>query len=252
MNGKRLANRVAIVTGAAQGIGAEYARAMAAEGARLTLCDLQAPDAIVEEIRSAGGEAIGHIADVTDPKALARLVRATEETYGGIHVLVNNAALFGTLTLKPFMEIDSDEWDRVMTVNTRGVFECVKAVVPVMRRQRYGKIVNIASGTLFKGTTHLLHYVASKGAVLAMTRVMARELGDDGIRVNAVAPGLTVSENVRRVYKQEWIDANLAGRCIKREEEPADVTGAVVFLSSAESDFITGQTLVVDGGSVMH
>jgi NAD(P)-dependent dehydrogenase (short-subunit alcohol dehydrogenase family) len=183
---------------------------------------------------------------------VARLVRETEAAYGAIHVLITNAALFGTLTLKPFTEIDSDEWDRVMTVNTRGVFECVKAVVPVMRRQRYGKIVNIASGTLFKGTTHLLHYVASKGAVVAMTRVMARELGDDGIRVNCVAPGLTVSENVRRVYKQEWIDANLASRCIKREEEPTDVTGAVLFLSSPESDFITGQTLVVDGGSVMH
>jgi NAD(P)-dependent dehydrogenase (short-subunit alcohol dehydrogenase family) len=248
----RLAGRVAIVTGAAQGIGAEYARAMAAEGARLSLCDLQSPNGVVDEIRAAGGEAIGFVTDVTDPKAVAELVRETDATFGGIHVLVTNAALFGTLDLKPFTEIASDEWDRVMAVNTRGVFECVKAVAPVMRRQGYGKIINIASGTLFKGTTLLLHYVASKGAVVAMTRVMARELGDDGIRVNCVAPGLTVSPNVRRVYTQEMINANLSSRALKREEEPSDVCGAVVFLASGESDFITGQTLVVDGGSVMH
>lgn len=248
----RLAGRVAIVTGAAQGIGAEYARALAAEGARVSLCDLQAPDAVVDEIGGRGGQAMGRVTDVTDPGAVATLVRETEAAFGRVDVMVTNAALFGTLDLKPFDEISSDEWDAVMRVNTRGVFECVKAVVPVMRRQKYGKIVNIASGTLFKGTTHLLHYVASKGAVVAMTRVMARELGDDGIRVNCVAPGLTVSPNVRKVYKQEWIDANLRSRCIKREEEPSDVVGAVVFLSSAESDFITGQTIVVDGGSVMH
>jgi NAD(P)-dependent dehydrogenase (short-subunit alcohol dehydrogenase family) len=139
-----------------------------------------------------------------------------------------------------------------MAVNARGPFECVKAVVPVMRRQHYGKIINIASGTVFKGTTHLMHYVASKGAIVAMTRVMARELGGDGIAVNCVAPGLTMSESVKRSHPEEWTLANMASRAFKRREEPEDITGTVVFLASAESDFITGQTIVVDGGSALH
>jgi NAD(P)-dependent dehydrogenase (short-subunit alcohol dehydrogenase family) len=139
-----------------------------------------------------------------------------------------------------------------MAVNTRGVFECVKAVVPAMRKQKYGKIVNIASGTLFKGTPLLLHYVASKGAVVAMTRVIARELGADNILVNCIAPGLTVSAAVRETYTSEDIAANKATRAIKREEEPEDLIGALTFFLSAESDFVTGQTLLVDGGSVMH
>jgi NAD(P)-dependent dehydrogenase (short-subunit alcohol dehydrogenase family) len=150
------------------------------------------------------------------------------------------------------MDIESDEWDKVMAVNTRGVFECVKAVVPTMRAQKYGKIINIASGTLFKGTPHLLHYVASKGAVVAMTRVMARELGADNILVNCIAPGLTLSPAVQMTYSRAEIDANKASRALKREEEPEDITGALIFFASAESDFITGQTLLVDGGSVMH
>jgi NAD(P)-dependent dehydrogenase (short-subunit alcohol dehydrogenase family) len=139
-----------------------------------------------------------------------------------------------------------------MAVNTRGVFECVKAVVPIMRNQKYGKIINIASGTLFKGTPHLLHYVASKGAVVAMTRVMARELGGDNILVNCIAPGLTLSPAVQASYSLAEIEANKATRALKREEEPEDIIGALIFFASAESDFITGQTLLVDGGSVMH
>lgn len=254
----RLAGRVTIVTGAAQGIGAAYARALAAEGARLMLCDILAADAVAAEIVAAGGEAAACVTDVTDPRAVADMVRETERVFGGVHVLVNNAALFGTLKLRPFTEIPSEEWDRVMAVNTRGPFECVKAVVPIMRRQGYGKIVNVASGTVFKGTTHLMHYVASKGAVVAMTRVMARELGDDKICVNCIAPGLTVSENVQRMYgKDETYGAQhssgtVNSRCFKREEVPEDITGALVFFASAESDFITGQTLLVDGGSVLH
>jgi NAD(P)-dependent dehydrogenase (short-subunit alcohol dehydrogenase family) len=139
-----------------------------------------------------------------------------------------------------------------MAVNTRGVFECVKAVVPTMRKQKYGKIVNIASGTVFKGTTHLMHYVASKGAVVAMTRVMARELGPDNILVNCIAPGLTVSDAVKATYTRAGIDATTASRALKRDEEPEDLNGSLIFFLAAESDFITGQTLLVDGGSVMH
>jgi NAD(P)-dependent dehydrogenase (short-subunit alcohol dehydrogenase family) len=248
----RLDDRSIIVTGAAQGIGATYAKALAAEGARVTLCDLTEPRSVADEIRAAGGEAISMVTDVTSPTAVAAMVKATLDAYGAVHGLVNNAAMFGSLKLQPFMDIESDEWDKVMAVNTRGVFECVKAVVPAMRKQKYGKIINIASGTLFKGTPHLLHYVASKGAVVAMTRVMARELGADNILVNCIAPGLTLSPAVQATYSRAEIDANKASRALKREEEPEDIIGALIFFASGESDFITGQTLLVDGGSVMH
>jgi NAD(P)-dependent dehydrogenase (short-subunit alcohol dehydrogenase family) len=248
----RLNGRSIIVTGAAQGIGATYAKALAAEGALLSICDLTEPRSVADEIRAAGGKAISLVTDVTSPAAVAAMVKATIDAYGTVHGLVNNAAMFGSLKLQPFMDIESDEWDKVMAVNTRGVFECVKAVVPAMRAQKYGKIINIASGTLFKGTPHLLHYVASKGAVVAMTRVMARELGADNILVNCIAPGLTVSPAVRATYSTAEIAANKASRAIKREEEPEDLIGALIFFASAESDFITGQTLLVDGGSVMH
>jgi NAD(P)-dependent dehydrogenase (short-subunit alcohol dehydrogenase family) len=248
----RLNDRAIIVTGAAQGIGATYAKALAAEGARVTVCDLTDPRSVADEIRAAGGTAISMVTDVTSSAAVAAMVKATIDAHGTVHGLVNNAALFGTLKLGSFMDIESDLWDKVMAVNTRGVFECVKAVVPAMRAQKYGKIINIASGTLFKGTPHLLHYVASKGAVVAMTRVMARELGGDNILVNCIAPGLTVSPAVRASYSAAEIEANKATRALKREEEPEDLTGALVFFMSAESDFVTGQTLLVDGGSVMH
>jgi NAD(P)-dependent dehydrogenase (short-subunit alcohol dehydrogenase family) len=248
----RLDDRSIIVTGAAQGIGATYAKALAAEGARVTLCDLTEPRSVADEIRAAGGQAISMVTDVTSSSAVAAMVKATVAAYGTVHGLVNNAAMFGSLKLQPFMDIESDEWDKVMAVNTRGVFECVKAVVPIMRNQKYGKIINIASGTLFKGTPHLLHYVASKGAVVAMTRVMARELGGDNILVNCIAPGLTLSPAVQASYSLAEIEANKATRALKREEEPEDIIGALIFFASAESDFITGQTLLVDGGSVMH
>lgn len=250
----RLTGKVAIVTGAAQGIGMAYARALAAEGAKLGLCDLSAPTAAVDAINAGGGDAVGRACDVTDRAAVAAFVAETEKRFGGVHILVNNAGMFASLTLKPFSEIEIAEWDRVMAVNVRGSFECARAVVPVMRRQRYGKIVNIASGTVFKGAAMMLHYVASKGAVVAMTRAMAREVGDDGIRVNCLAPGLTMSEGV--LANKDWagpiVSNNIASRCIKREATPEDLTGAVVFLASPDSDFMSGQTMVVDGGSVTH
>ena len=250
----RLTGKVAIVTGAAQGIGAAYAKALAAEGASLGLLDISMPASVVAQIKDAGGEAIGRTCDVTNAASVAAFVAEVDRRFGGVHILVNNAGIFASLALKPFAEIDSAEWDRVMAVNVRGSFECAKAVLPVMRRQRYGKIINIASGTVFKGSPLLLHYVASKGAVVAMTRAMAREVGDDGIRVNCLAPGLTMSEGV--LANKDWAGAivanNIASRCIKREAMPEDLTGALVFLASADSDFMSGQTVVVDGGSVTH
>lgn len=249
----RLDGKVAIVTGAAQGIGAAYAKELAAEGAKVVVTDILDTETTVNIIKQQGGEAIGLHTDITDDDSLAQMVEKTISEFGKIDICVTNAALFGDLQQKPFMELDQDEWDRVMKVNIRGVFQTVKAVVPEMRKNGYGKIVNIASGTVFKGTPMLLHYVSSKGAVVAMTRALAREVGDDNICVNALAPGLTMSENV--VADDQWAvakDANTATRAFKREEVPEDLVGAMVFLCSSDSDFVTGQTLVVDGGSVMH
>ena len=250
----RLQGRVAIVTGAAQGIGARYAAALAAEGAALVCADVIDAEPVAAQIRAAGGRALALRADVSSAESVRQMAAASVEAFGRIDVLVNNAGLFANLALKPFEQIEAVEWDRVMAVNVRGPFECAKAVLPQMRAQGYGKIVNIASATVFKGSPMLLHYVTSKGAVVAMTRSLARELGDAGIRVNTLAPGLTASENT--LANPAWQGAvganNIASRAIKREVTPEDLCGTLVFLASAESDFVTGQVIVVDGGSVMH
>ena len=250
-----LDNRSIIVTGAARGIGAAFAKALAAEGARVSVCDLLDPEPTVQAINEAGGQAIGSVCDIMDPASVRDLVARTASSFGAVHGLVNNAALFASLKPGRFEDIDSELFDRVLQINVRGTFECIKAVAPLMRQQKYGKIVNIASGTVFKGSPMMLHYVTSKGAVIALTRAVSRELGTDGICVNAIAPGLTMSEGVA-AHKDNFPDAmirgNTATRALPREQAPEDLTGAVCFLMSAGSDFMTGQTMVVDGGSVMH
>jgi NAD(P)-dependent dehydrogenase (short-subunit alcohol dehydrogenase family) len=245
----RLTGRVVLVTGARQGIGKAYSKAIAAEGALVVLCDIADPVEVADEIRASGSEVLSYAADITSRSAMCELADRAEKMFGRIDALVNNAGLFTTLKPQPFEQIDSDEWDRVMAVNVRGTFECVRAVTPPMRRQKYGKIVNIASGTVFKGSTGLMHYVASKGAVIAMTRVMARELGADNICVNVVAPGNTPPEGAT---PNERGAATVATRALRRIETPGDIVGAVIFFCSAESDFITGQTLIVDGGAVFN
>jgi NAD(P)-dependent dehydrogenase (short-subunit alcohol dehydrogenase family) len=249
-----LKNKVAIVTGAARGIGAEFAQALAGAGARVVVADVLDGSAMAARIGAAGGEAIYCRADVTSAPSVAALVADTLARFGTIDVLVNNAGIFADLAKKPFTAIDDAEWDRVMAVNVRGSFACAKAVAPVMIAKRRGKIVNIASGTVFKGFAGALHYVASKGAVVAMTRCLARELGAQNICVNAIAPGLTMSEAV--VDNPEWGgaagDATVASRALKRAQQPADIVGTLLWLASDASDFVTGQTVVVDGGSVMR
>jgi NAD(P)-dependent dehydrogenase (short-subunit alcohol dehydrogenase family) len=250
----RLDGKAAIVTGAAQGIGAAYAKALAAAGARVCVSDIADASDVARIISSAGGEALAVRADVTDARSVEEMVESTVKAFGGVDILVNNAAIFGTLEGKAFTEIGSAEWDAVHAVNVRGVFECCKAVVPRMRKRGGGRIVNIASATVFKGSPMLLHYVASKGAVVALTRALARELGSDNIGVNCLAPGLVLSENVRAnpSYDAGFVSANTASRSLRREAEPEDMIGPLVFLCSRESAFMTGQTVVVDGGSFMH
>ena len=166
---KRIQDRVAIITGAAQGIGATYAKAMAKEGATVVIADLDDGESVTSQIRADGGEAINITTDVSDETSVENLVSDTVDRYGRIDILVANAAIFGKLEAKPFTEISVEDWDNLMAVNVRGVFICAKAVIGQMRKQKYGKIINIASGTLFKGTPLLLHYVTSKGAVMTMT-----------------------------------------------------------------------------------
>jgi len=248
----RLDGKVAIVTGAAQGIGAVYARALAECGAAVAVCDVRDPAPLVAEIVEAGGKAAGDVVDVTDAKAIAAFVKEVGERFGGIDILVNNAALFGGLERKPFLQIETAEWDRVMTANTRSVFECTKAVVPAMRARGGGKVVNISSSTVHTGTPMLLHYVASKGAVIAMTRAMARELGQDNIAVNCLAPGLTMSDAVKNGPYMAAVPMAVGMRSFKREQQPEDIVGPLLFLVSSASDFVTGQTYVVDGGAFMQ
>jgi NAD(P)-dependent dehydrogenase (short-subunit alcohol dehydrogenase family) len=253
----QLTNKKALVTGASQGIGQAIAFALASQGADVAICarNQESLKQVAADIaKKTGRKVVAIAADLTKAADAENFIKQAHEALGRIDILVNNAGIFGSLPLRPFEQIPSDEFDAVMRVNVRGVFECSKAVAPLMRQQKYGKIVNIASGTVFKGTPMLMHYVASKGAVVAMTRCMAREMGNDGIRVNCIAPGLTMSESVRNnpSWSDDIIASNMASRALKREAVPEDMLGALIFLCSPESDFITGQTIVVDGGSVMH
>jgi NAD(P)-dependent dehydrogenase (short-subunit alcohol dehydrogenase family) len=249
----RVKGRVCIVTGAAQGIGATYAKALAAEGGKIVVSDIDDATAVAEEIKAGGGAAIALQNDVSDWESCEDMVAKSVDAFGRVDVLINNAAIFGKLDRASIDEISPELFERVMKVNVGGTFLCTKAVIPVMRGQGYGKIVNISTSRIFAGLPFYLHYDASKGAVFGMTRAMAKELGDDGIRVNAIAPGSTMSENVKA--RTDWRDggptAKLAGRSLKRLQEPEDLIGSCLFFASAESDFVTGQTLVIDGGGAM-
>jgi NAD(P)-dependent dehydrogenase (short-subunit alcohol dehydrogenase family) len=246
----RLSGKVVIVTGGARGLGKIYSLRCAEEGARVVAADIAEGSDIEAQIAKTGGEAIAIHTDVSNEKSVEAMVRTAVERFGRIDVLINNAALFTDVGKKPFHQITVDEWDRVQGVNVRGTFLCCKAVYPQMKKQGKGKIINISSATFHQGVPYFLHYVTSKGSIIGLTRALAREVGDDGISVNAIAPGLTVSETVSgsSMYPEAALKMVAASRCFKRDEKPEDLTGAVVFLASDDSDFITGQTLIVDGG----
>jgi NAD(P)-dependent dehydrogenase (short-subunit alcohol dehydrogenase family) len=250
----RLEGRVAIVTGGAKGIGRHYSHALAREGARLMIADIADGKEVVHEIaRNYGANsAASSVTDIGDEGAVKVLVDKTVERFGKIDVLVNNAALFAPLQETKCTEIDATLWDRVMAVNLRGPFLMVKHVAPHMRAKGYGKIINIGSGSIFHGIPWMLHYVTSKGGVMAMTRAMALELGEYGIRVNTLSPGLTMSDSLitqNPGHIATAADRVRAARSIKRDEQPQDLLGALIFLSSVESDFMTGQNMLVDGGN---
>ena len=248
-----LKGKVAVVTGAAQGLGATFAAALAAQGTKVVVTDVADTAKAVAAIKSAGGVALGVQMDVTSNDSISAMVNASEKAFGPIEILVNNAGLFAALKLKPYSEIGEEEWDRVMTVNVRGMFQCVKGIVPSMRKAGRGKIVNLSSGTFFYGPPMMLHYVASKGAVVGLTRSLARELGDLKITVNAIAPGLTESEGVKSHAQMGAAKApTIASRALKREMVPEDLVGAMLFLSSSASDFMTGQLVNVDGGRTTY
>ncbi len=246
-----LKDRVVIITGAGQGIGKVFAKAFARCGAVAVIAERNAAsgEAVAKEIAADKGEAFAVTTDVSQPESIAAMVSAVEGRYGRIDILVNNAGLFSTLDMRPFDQIPLEEWEQVLRVNVTGPFLCSRAVLPAMRRAKWGRIVNMASGAVTMGRPNYLHYIASKGALAGMTGSMARELGPDGITVNAILPGATFTEIERKTVSPEQKVRIVAQQCIPRPETPDDLVGTALFLASDNAAFLTGQCLTVDGGA---
>lgn len=244
----------AIVTGGGQGLGRAFCLALGDAGVPVAVADLDTgrAAAVAAEVVAAGGEAAGVEVDVTDEASVAAMVKQMGERFGGPAVLVNNAAIFATLMLKPFEQITADEWRMVMDVNVTGAFLCCRAVTPVMRAAGYGKIVNISSATIWTGRPGYLHYVSSKAALIGMTRSLAAELGPSGIRVNAITPGSTRTEVPRATISDDARQVMAEQTALRRIQTPDDLIGALLFLVSRASDFVTGQAVNVDGGLAFH
>jgi len=246
-----LARRVVIITGAGQGIGRTFAKAFAAAGARAVIAELneKRAAAVAEEILESNGQALAVTTDVADPASIAELIEIVDDEFGRIDVLINNAAIFSTITMRPFEQIPIEEWEDVLRVNVTGPFLCARAVLPMMRRAKRGRIINMASGAVTLGRPGYLHYIASKAALIGMSRSMARELGPDGITVNSILPGATFTEIERKTVTPEQKERIIAQQCIARAETPDDLIGIALFLASDASAFITGQAINVDGGA---
>jgi len=253
----RLKDKVAVITGAARGMGRVFALRFAREGAKLTVCDILDYAPVAKEIEAIGGEVLALKTDVTSERDTAEMAKKTAQRFGRIDILVNNAAIIGSIEnkdfLKPVEKITAADWDKILAVNIKGVFLCSKAVIPYMKKQGGGKIVNIASTVAFTGLPHFLHYSTSKGGVVTMTRGLATALGEFNINVNAVAPGLVMTEAMQATYSQEFYQQLVATKqLIHKSVLPEDIAGAVLFLTSDDADKITGQTLAVNAGEYLH
>ena len=249
-----LTGRVVIITGGGKGIGKVYAQEFARVGARVLAADIDgaAAEAVAKDIRVAGGDAMGIETDISDADSTRAMAETARTKFGGIEVLINNASLMSALPRRSWLEIPVEEWDRVMAVNLRGMFLACRAVFPAMRERGRGKIVNISSSRVWEGVPNRLHYTTSKAGVIGFTRALAREVGEFGITVNAVTPGLTLSDTQVLSSSSNHLAARSQGRALDRPQIPDDLIGAVMFLSCAASDFMTGQTINVDGGKAMH
>jgi len=250
----QLSNKVAVVTGGAMGIGYAICEHLAEEGARIVVADRANAGQAAEKLKSRGFDAIGVDADVSSESDTENVAAAALDAYGRLDVLVNNAAIFSTIQQKPFEQLSVQDWRSILDVNVIGQFLCCRAVLPAFRKQGGGRIINISSGVAFKGNPNMLHYVATKGAVVSMTRAMATELGEDNVLINSVAPGFTLSEGVLKnpELAERSSQFSIKGRALRRDMLPNDVVGAVAFFAGPGSSFITGQTLVVDGGAYFH
>jgi len=248
-----LKDKVVVITGGGHGIGKAYCLAFARAGARVVVADIDgvAAETVARSLKDqSGSESLAVAVDVSDETATKNMAAQTLARFGRIDVLINNAAIFATIPMNRgrIETITSEEWDRLMAVNLRGLFFCCRAVLPTMRKQKAGKIINIASGTVFAGSPGRIHYVASKAATIGFTRTLAREVGDDNINVNVLAPGNTLSEENPTEETIRFRQASIGLRALKRLQVPQDAVGAMLFLASPLSDFITGQTINVDGG----
>lgn len=247
-------DKVVVITGAARGLGLEYALQFARRGASVAISDLRDTDEALAAIRDEGAAAFATRADVTSAGSMVEMARSVLDEFGRIDVLINNAALYGSLNFQPFDRLDEDEWDRVMEVNVKGCWNGCKAVIPAMKEQSSGSIINVSSLAATYGMPNGLHYTASKGAVIGLTRGLAREVGRFGVRVNAIAPNVVNTEATAEVFgdkKDKIVEVTLSQQAIRQPLEPGDIVGAVLFLASDHSKMTTGQTIMVDGGTVM-
>ncbi len=247
----KLEGRVAIVTGGAGVIGTAYCKGFAREGAAVVVADMADPSDLVDELKAAGHRAMAVKVDISDVTSTEAMAKAALDEFGRIDVLVNNAAFFKSVTRGPFEEIPVEEWDRTMAVNVRGPWLCCRAVLPAMKNQGHGRIINISSNVVWKGVPGFLHYTTSKSALVGFTRAMAREVGEFGITVNNVAPDF-IPDEALRAHQPGNEDAVNAQRAIKRTSVPEDMVGTVLYLSSDDASFVTGQAILVNGGSFMY